>query len=860
MRARWPRLKNRERILLGVLALTVLSLGAIVARDLREAAGHASALYDRLSRSVRMLDELQFRTQEVRRILLYPLHTSNANLQLQYAEQSRAGDSHVEALFGEAARAIGGAEGHRRVEAVRRAWREYLLIRDEVIGLILEGSLAEAVSLDEQEGAERFSTVRAGLDSLRRSFDTEAAVQVAAARSRTTRATVRLTALVLSALIASAVGISLVSRRSALEALLRIEAHKGSILEAVPDPVLSADAAGRIIELNEAAERTFGLTRADALGQRLEDAILPRARRGALWPMMSHARSEPRVLWPRLETVGRRPDGTEFPMELATVTHTAGHERVWTVHVSDLTERRKVEEQLRRAKDAAEEADRAKSEFLATMTHELRTPLVGVIGITDLLQKTSSSPPQKELIAMLRSSATALLAIVSDILDYSRIEAGVVELTPAPFTLRDCLEDALDSVTEVAARKGLDLGCVLDADVPARVVADRERVRQVLLNLLSNAVKFTESGQVALRVAAQRVEDRTVDVVLRVIDTGRGIPAHLQGRLFQRFSRIAQGAGRDPGTGLGLAIAQRLSRILGGSLTVESEPGLGSTFTFVFRAAIDPDAVVAAADRQPLSGLRVLTALRPGIAAEDIRSLLRGWGATVDEWFEARASEPAGVQPWDAFIIEEDPAREPSDAAREPSSHPTTEPVILVRRFSGTAETGAASGEPFVRLPVKAHALYEALSSRIRSGAAIAPPRAGTTESRSRDSALAILLVEDNDANRRVVDLMLRELGYAADLAASGEDAVEAACRRRYDVILMDLQMPDMDGLEATRRIRARTGSGDVRILALTANVQEGEETRCRAAGMDGYLSKPVRLQALAAALAQPPPPSQSVH
>ncbi len=835
------RMRHREVGLLASVTVIVLALGWITARDLRRSAEDASQLYERLSRGLDVINELQYSTQEVRRTLLYPLHTSNANLQLQYAEQSRAADLQVATLLERSAVVIGTPGSSESIEKIRSAWMRYLQVRDEVIGLILEGSLPEAVALDEREGSDRFNDVRGGIAALKRTFEADAAVQVRAARARAAAATQRLTLLVVSALIAAAVGVSLVSRRTVLESLLRIQAHKGSILQAVPDPILSTDAQGRIVELNDAAERTFGFTRAAALGAQLEDVIMPAERRGLLWPVLSRTRDAPRVVWPRIETVGRRQDGTEFPMELAAVTHEAGGERVWTVHVSDLTERQRTEEQLRRAKDAAEAADRTKSDFLATMSHELRTPLVGVVGIADLLQRAEPTATQRDLIAMLRSSANALLGLVSDVLDYSRIEAGLLDLKPAVFNLCECIEDALDPVTEPAARKGLDLGWIVDHGVPKWIVADQARVRQVLLNLLSNAVKFTNAGEVAVSVSLEASGDGGTVIRARVRDTGIGIPAHLQDRLFRRFSQISEGGGaRHGGAGLGLAISQRLSRLLGGSIAVESEPERGSTFTFLFNAGVDHASVVGCAVDRPLEHRRVLVIARPGVVCEHLQWLLRGWGATTHVAPDA-ASLAAG-DAWDAVIADADTFAG-GPAAAEAALRATT-PLVLITRARAVAAAAQAAA-PRVNKPIKARALRAALES---SGA-IGLPEPAPVESTLRalpQHSLRVLLVEDNDANRRVVGLMIKELGLDADLAAGGIEAVEASRRSEYDVILMDLQMPDLDGLEATRRIRRDRPVGGPAIVALTANAMQGEEERCRQAGMDGYLPKPIRLETLA--------------
>ncbi|HSL23649.1 MAG TPA: ATP-binding protein [Vicinamibacterales bacterium] len=840
------RLRHGEIALLSIVVIFVLVLGWAMARDLRQSASEGRHLHERQSRASSLIGDLNFQTQEVRRIVLYALYTTDANLQLSYAEQSRSGDARVMALIDSPALAQATADALVHIGALREAWQRYLVVRDDVIGFILEGSLTEAVALDEKEGSARFNEVRHAITGLRQSFASEAALQTAAARARADRATWRLILLLGIVLLLAAVGMYLVNRGASLAVLLRAEAHKGSILQAVPDPIISADADGCIIEFNEAAERNFGFTRAEVVGKPIEDVILAPGARGLLSGLAGRAQDAPRAVWPRFEATGVRRDGTEFPMEIAAVTHHVGRDQVSTVHVSDLTDRRVAEEQLRDAKEAAELADQAKSEFLATMSHELRTPLVGVIGITDLLQTVELPRAQRHLVRMLRSSASALLSLVSDILDYSRIEAGLVDLQPECFPLEACVEDAIDPVAELAARKKIDIGYVVDARVPDRLIADRSRVRQVLLNLLSNAVKFTDTGEVALHVVAEKQRDRRVTVTVSVRDTGCGIPESQRHHLFQRFSQIPRlSPGPNKGTGLGLAISERLSRLLGGALTVESEPGRGSTFYFTFTAGIPADEPLGDAHTGSLSRVRVRPCLEPGIIAGQVLSLLRRWGVAIVTPDMPAADHDAIV------LVDADAAadgRVRHDAVR-PSPH--RRPVVLITRLHPAPASEYEPGDRVVAKPIKAAALYEALCGA--AAVAVVPeppaPEARASVDALAHSPLSILLVEDNDANRRVIQMMLQELGVEVDEAADGLTAVECARDREYDLILMDVQMPGIDGLEATRRIRAEQSGAAPTIIGLTANVMTGDEAKCRAAGMDGYLAKPVRLQTLSSVL-----------
>ncbi len=842
-----PRVTLRGLRLPAALVMAVLGLAWIVARDLRLSVDHTSGLQDRLSQGLNLIDELQFHAQEVRRILLYALHTSDANLQLEYAEQSRASGTRVQRVLETRTGLMATPEIGAQMDAVGRTWRSYVVVRDEVIGLILEGSFAQGVALDQQQGTARFNDVRRAIADLKRAFEAEAALQVRDAGLRSEHAIQRVTLLVVSALWVSAFAAYLVSRRASLEGVLRAQAHTGSILQAVPDPIISTDADGRITELNEAAERAFRFTRQEALGADIEHMILPARSHGVLAAIFARRDHGSSVVLPRIVTFGERRDGTEFPMELAAVSHTAGRARIWTLHVGDMTERWEDEEQLRQAKDAAEVAARAKSEFLATMSHELRTPLTGVVGIADLLQQADLPAPQRDLTRMLRSSATMLLALVSDILDSSRIEAGLLDLVPVQFSIQACIEEALDPVTEPAARKGLDIGYLIDPEVPTDVIADDDRIRQILLNLLSNAVKFTDAGEVAVRVGTHATSGDTVTLSVTVRDSGTGIPEHLHHKLFQRFSQIEATSGPRHGAGLGLAISERLSRLLGGTLTVESAVGQGSAFTLVFPARL-PVPPAEEVLRGSLAGVRVLTVVGPGVVGDQIRSLLGRWGAIPCICEDGDSLALSRDAPFDAVVIDREACagRLLAETVRNRTAGIPDTPLILIARRQEVDVSGFPPPDYLIAKPVRASVLHDALGAAAGRRRGLPPAVPPARENFARNG-LAILLVEDNDANRHVVRLMLGELGLEVDEAGSGLDAVERARARDYDVILMDVQLPDLDGLEATRRIRADRPGSRPTIIALTASVMQGDEVRCREAGMDGYISKPVRLDDLAA-------------
>jgi PAS domain S-box-containing protein len=841
--------RHRERVVLALIAAVVLGLGVVVARHLRQAAENATVLYGRLASGLDLIDDLQFNIQETRRTLLYALHTSDANRQLAYAEQSRAAETIVDERLSDRSALTSAPAAAAQITRLRQAWRRYLAVRDEVIGLILEGSFQEGVALDEQLGAVRFNEVRDAIATLKQGFESDAATRAAEMQRHADSATRQLSVLVVSGLAAALVGVYLVNRRAAVEGMLRVEAHKGSILQAVPNPIISTDADGRIIELNEAAERTFGVRRSEVLGAPVDATILAPAASGTISRRLGeHGSADAAIA--RAEIIGKRRDGTEFPMEMAVATHSAGGEEISTFHLTDTTGRKWAEEQLRRAKTDAEVATRAKSDFLATMSHELRTPLTGVVGIAELLQAAEHPAQRRHLTRMLKSSATALLSLVSDILDYSRIEAGLVQLVPVSFSLQACFEDALDPVTEAATRKGLEIGCVIEPTVPHAVIADRDRVRQVMLNLLSNAVKFTDHGEVAVRVGARPVADSMVVITVAVRDTGVGIDRQSQTRLFHHFSQVdGTSTRRHGGAGLGLAISERLSRQLGGSLSVESTPGKGSTFTFEFVASLVQDPPAADRPAEPLAGLRVLGLLMPGIVQAQVASLLACWGVdlVVTDEVEAATVDPD----FDVILVDADA----SDGRlyRAAKTHTIeglqrTPVIVLAREGLATPDADRSAWEAVLK-PVRSGALAAALATA--AGISVDAEIDATTIPSAQFSAdsLSILLVEDNAPNRCVVQMMLAELGLRADEASGGLEAVARARERDYDLILMDMQMPIVDGLEATRRIRAEQRAARPMVLALTANVMSGDDERCRAAGMDGYLAKPLQMNALAEAL-----------
>jgi len=664
-----------------------------------------------------------------------------------------------------------------------------------------------------------------------------------------------------------------------LDAIADQRAWERAILDSALDCIISIDPAGGVVEWNRAAERTFGWRRDEVLGAPLRDLIVPPVYRDAFDAELAEYNQSKtsRVLDHELEGTALRRDGTEIPVEFG-ITATHGTSScVITAYLRDVTDRKETERELSKARDQAIRASTVKSEFLATMSHEIRTPMNGVLGMTALLLGTELTAVQRRHAMAIEHSAKALLAIINDILDFSKIEAGRVDLEHTTFDLHRLLAETTELLGEKAHSKNIELACQIDDDVPGAVVGDPLRVRQVVTNLVDNAVKYTAKGEVSLNVmlACDGNDDKLV-LLFEIRDTGPGLSPEAQAKLFTPFVQgDASMTRRHGGTGLGLAICRRLVELMGGEIGVESREGEGSTFWFT--VTLEKGVSRAASAQDALAGRRVLLVSDHDKSSSIVAGYVRSWSmlcevvTTPADALAALDSAVANGSSWDVVLVDHSVAGNGGiDFARNIRSDDRHArlPIVLITALSGLCTNEVSEGNlvtDLITKPVSKSHLFDCLLQTVvgshrrdRDAQSRAPLTSAADETSSapalspRDSAFRILVAEDNPINQEVAALMLDHLGYETEVVSNGIEALAALDAGAFDLVLLDCQMPEMDGFTAAASIRERTDRyASIPIVAMTANAMKGDREKCLDAGMDDYIAKPIDPKELAATVAK---------
>jgi two-component system sensor histidine kinase/response regulator len=661
-------------------------------------------------------------------------------------------------------------------------------------------------------------------------------------------------------------------RKRAEEALRESSELVVLLLDSIPEAIYGIDANGNCTFCNPSFLRLLGYQDPEELLGKNVHAVIHHTRPdGTAYPVEEchiyeafrrgqGAHVDDEVFW--------RKDGTSFPAEYWSRPLHRGQEVLGTVVTFvDVTQRRRAEQTLRDAKEAAEAANQAKSTFLATMSHEIRTPMNGILGMTELVLDTDLTREQRDNLGLVRLSAESLLTVINDILDFSKIEAGKLEIESIRFDLRESLGETMRALGFRAHQKGLELIYEVQPDVPEAILGDPGRIRQILVNLIGNSIKFTERGEILLSVRQEEESSETVLLHFAVKDTGVGVPADKQEEIFEAFCQADGSMARKyGGSGLGLTICTRLVGMMGGRIWVESQPGQGSTFHFTLRLAIQSAPTTRSTPLQPeeLRNLPVLIVDDNFTNRRVLQGMLNRWGMrpTVVEGGRTalQALEIAkstgrsfplilldGQMPeMDGFTLAECIQKDPELAGA----------TIMMLTSAGHAGDAARCRElgiaAYLVKPVRQGELLDSIRQILqRSPKQEAVPLVTRHTLRETQNQVRILLVEDNAVNQTLAVRLLEKRGYAVAVAGDGRAALTALEKDCFDLVLMDIQMPGMDGFEATTAIREkerRTG-GHIPIVAMTAHALKGDQERCVAAGMDGYVSKPIRTSELFSAI-----------
>jgi PAS domain S-box-containing protein len=660
-------------------------------------------------------------------------------------------------------------------------------------------------------------------------------------------------------------------RKNAELALHRSQEKYRALLDAIPDLIFQISADGVYLDVKGGGEEIFITNPAEMVGKSVYDILAP----NVAAERMRYIKQA--LTTGHMQTYEYQLTLPDSQLTLENEARIVGRGPDEVLQISrKITTRKQMERELKQAKETAEAANRAKSEFLANMSHEIRTPMNGVIGMTELALGTNLSREQRDYLTAVQTSAESLLSLLNDILDFSKIEAGRLELEEVDFDLRQVIEQLADIMAQRAAEKKLELILNLPPDLPAGVRGDPLRIRQILVNLVGNAIKFTPSGEVIVTIKPLRQEANVVELLCAVADTGIGIPPEKQGLIFNSFSQADGGITRQyGGTGLGLTISKQLVEMMGGQIWLESQMGQGATFYFTIRLVPQPHwpGSIDPADVS-LHGLRVLIIDDNATNRQILSQTLLGFGCLPTEaedgytGLEALKSAAAHHTPFDMLLLDvQMPLLSGLDVLNLIHQSPELSQLLVIMLTSVDSLQSLTNRQPggwaaYLTKPVKQSQLFIAMQEAVGKTHRPGEPPPQLPAAPSSGPSLNLLLVEDNEINRRLAQIMLKKAGHTVTIAENGKIALVKMAQQRFDVILMDIQMPEMDGLEATARIKARPQWQHIPIIAMTAHAMKGDKERFLAAGMQGYLTKPLRSEELLHTLshyrpeASPPAPT----
>lgn len=664
-------------------------------------------------------------------------------------------------------------------------------------------------------------------------------------------------------------------RKKAEEGLVKSEQRIRSIVENVIDAIITIDNKGVIQTFNPAAERIFGYSSAEIIGRNVK-ILVPSPHHDLHDGYIRRyvETGEDHIIGKTRELFGSRKDGSSLPIELSVSEMKLGTETFFIGIVRDISERKRIESELIHARESAEKANRAKSDFLAVMSHEIRTPMNGILGLTDIVLDTDLTREQRDNLNLVNYSAESLLGIINDILDFSKIEAGRFDLDYSDFDIRERLNETIQSLSAKALQKDIELIFIVDEDVPRVLVGDLGRLRQILVNLVGNAIKFTDRGEISINVSLEKSLDRMVELRFDILDTGIGIPEDKLKMIFKPFTQADSSTTRKyGGTGLGLAISAQLIDMMKGHIWVESEPDKGSAFHFTCRLGISEkiDEISYDFDMGMIRNLKILVVDDNDTNRKILENILLKWKAVpimASSGQEAINALESFYQPEDYPKIALIDVMMPDMDGFEltewiGASSLKLKPKVIVMSSgnpAGGCERCVELGvEAYLRKPLRPDDLLNSILAILAPDSKPSRPSIESVDSRRVTPVrpLRILLAEDNPVNQKLATLMLEKKGHYVHVAKTGLEAVKTNEREIFDLILMDVQMPEMDGLQATRKIRESEAISGKRIpiIALTAHALKGDEEKCLQAGMDAYISKPLSRRQLFETIASLLPP-----